>query len=67
MLKAIAAGAALICAALAWLVLGVAMASVPKPPFSPETIGTTAGMMSILGVGLIVISPFIGLFNWARK
>jgi hypothetical protein len=35
--------------------------------FSPGTIGTITGIMSICGVGLLVLSPFIGLFNWAAR
>jgi hypothetical protein len=68
MLKAIAAGAALICAAPAWLIFGSLLAArSPHAAFTPETVGMTVAVMLTGGLALIVVSPFIGLFNWARK
>jgi hypothetical protein len=67
MLKAIAAGAALICASVAWFIIGIAVTTSDPTVFSPGTIGTITGIMSICGVGLLVLSPFIGLFNWAAR
>jgi hypothetical protein len=67
MLKAIAAGSALLCATLAWFIIGLALTYADPPVMRPETVGIIAGFMSIGGCGLLVISPVIGLFNWARQ
>lgn len=68
MLKAIATGAALICAAVAWFVFGVAVtATRPNGALTSEAVGLITAAMGTCGFGFLVASPFVGLFNWARK
>jgi hypothetical protein len=67
MLKAIAAGSALICATLAWFIFGIMLSFTDPPVIQPEMVGQIAAIMLVVGGGLLVISPAVGLFNWARR